>query len=62
MYVIKDELDHFEENLQKLYRFLVIKVRSGSGILILNPEPVWPKGSGFTVVLKHMTMLCIKIA
>jgi hypothetical protein len=31
VYAIKDQLNQFEKNLQKLYRFFVKKVRSGPG-------------------------------
>ena len=34
---MKDELDHFEENLQKLDRFFANKVRSGFGSLTFIP-------------------------
>jgi hypothetical protein len=48
-YVFKVKLDHLNKNLQKLYIFLVKKVRSGSGTIIPDPEPTG-SGSGSTTM------------
>ncbi len=49
MYLIKDELDYFEEKFTKIIQiFLSKKVRSGSesGTNIPDPNLTWPKGYG----------------
>jgi hypothetical protein len=46
MNVTEDELDQFEEQICKMFtRFLVKKIKSGSGTII--PDPAWPKGPGY---------------
>jgi hypothetical protein len=48
MCVIKDKLDHFEEKLQNYTDFLTknVKSRSGTGTIIPDPNPTWPKSPG----------------
>ncbi len=45
IYVIKDDLDHFEEKFAKLVQF-VLSVRYGSGTIITDPDPTCSKSSG----------------
>jgi hypothetical protein len=48
MCVIKDKLDHFEEKLLNYTDFLTknVKSRSGTGTIIPDPDPTWPKSPG----------------
>ncbi len=47
-YVVKDELDYYEEKLEKLYRFSCQKMRSVSDTIISDPYPILTKCSRST--------------
>ncbi len=65
MYEIKNELDHFEEKIEKWYRFSnqdgKIRIRIRTIISESDTDPTWPKsrikfGSATLPVMKHTVL------
>jgi hypothetical protein len=53
MYVIKDELNHFEEKFAKNYTYRFSYQKDQMRIRIPNPDPAWPESSGSDRIRIH---------